>query len=381
MDRALELDITEHVMKLVEANTSDLAPSTYEVPVESYTSAERARSERRELFLSKPQMVGLSCEVPAPRDWKTIEVAGRPLLIMRDADGKVGTFLNVCRHRGMQVAEGRGHSARLTCPYHAWSYDNRGALAAVPSQTDGFTDMCLADRGLVPVPTVERDGLIWAVPDPGRGAPDLDEHLGDIGQEFASWNPSDWQYVESRIHHTAVNWKIALESYVENYHVKVLHKNTIAAYAKSYGGYHLTFGDHQRIAFPNEPIHALEGIPKDQWQSFDSGALAVVYHFFPGTLFVMFFNHIQVFQISPGETADTSTTIQSLFLTKPATPEELQALQTQFKFVYDVVAQEDYVVGARIQAHLNAGANESLIFGRQEIALQHLHEACIRNIG
>src|SRR5262245_56137858 len=103
MQRQLELDLTEKVLALVATKASDLAPSSYENPSEVYTSDKRLLLEQERLFRAMPIMAGLSCELPDPGQWKSLDLAGVPLVVMRDRDGDIGAFLNVCRHRGMRV--------------------------------------------------------------------------------------------------------------------------------------------------------------------------------------------------------------------------------------------------------------------------------------
>src|SRR5882757_8043155 len=106
LDREFELAVTEQTIKLVEARTSDLAPAAYEVPVEVYIDPDHARREHLALFRRTPVLAALSCELPAPGDFKAVTLAGVPLLIMRDDAGTATAFLNACRHRGMKLTEG-----------------------------------------------------------------------------------------------------------------------------------------------------------------------------------------------------------------------------------------------------------------------------------
>ena len=107
------------------------------------------------------------------------DIAGRPIVVIRGDDGRVRTFLNVCRHRGARVADEHcGSARRLTCPYHAWSYDRQGELVGVPGrETFGDVDA----TGLVELPTEERVGAVFAVLDP-EATLDLDAWLGGMAE-------------------------------------------------------------------------------------------------------------------------------------------------------------------------------------------------------
>jgi nitrite reductase/ring-hydroxylating ferredoxin subunit len=74
--------------------------------------------------------------------------AATSVLLARDAEGKVRSFANACRHRGVRVADGGGTAKRFTCPFHAWTYNLDGSLFKVPV-AEAFDGMCFARKGLV----------------------------------------------------------------------------------------------------------------------------------------------------------------------------------------------------------------------------------------
>jgi phenylpropionate dioxygenase-like ring-hydroxylating dioxygenase large terminal subunit len=347
--------------------------------VSVYTDQRIADQERSQLFRSLPALAALSCELREPGQFKSVTLSGTPLLIIRGRDGEARTFLNACRHRGMKLADGRGTAQRISCPYHAWTYDDLGALVGVPRGREGFPDLCREERGLVPVSSVERHGIIWVRLD-GAEPIDIDAFLGDFGPELAGWNIADWHYHDTRDHLPTANWKLTLEGYCENYHVASLHPTSVALASKAYGSHHVTFGDHQRLIMPNHEIDQLRDIPQDDWEPFATGKFAFIYHIFPGTIFALFQDNYQVFQIFPGATADTSVTLQSVYTPTAITEEEQASLKQRFAYFHSVVANEDYAAVQRVQETLATSANDTLVLARQEIALHHLHESCSRHL-
>src|ERR1700722_19172006 len=100
------------------------------VPVDVYFSAERFAAER-DIFGGAWLYAGRSSELPEPGDWIVVdvEVCKASILIVNDAAGGLKAYHNACRHRGMKLMQGQcGHSTRLTCTYHAWSYGTDGQL-------------------------------------------------------------------------------------------------------------------------------------------------------------------------------------------------------------------------------------------------------------
>ena len=86
------------------------------------------------MLLASPQLVGYVSELPKPGSYRAKTVMGRLLLLTRTSDGSVKAFENVCLHRQSQIAEGCGTARRLSCPYHAWTYDLDGNLVGVPGK-------------------------------------------------------------------------------------------------------------------------------------------------------------------------------------------------------------------------------------------------------
>jgi phenylpropionate dioxygenase-like ring-hydroxylating dioxygenase large terminal subunit len=380
MDRDFELAVTDHLVELVAARTSDLAPTTYEVPVEVYTDPEHARRERETLFRSTPVLAALSCELPEPGDFKALSLVDTPLLLIRGDDGSVGAFLNACRHRGMKLtADGCGSVEKVTCPYHAWSYGRDGALVGVPRGPQGFPGLKREDHGLKPVAVAERHGMIW-VRLLGDEPIDIDAFLGDFGPELARWKPETWHFQDAKTHVAKANWKLALEGFTENYHVEFLHKGTLDQIAKSYGMSHQAFGDHQRMGYPNHPIDALAQQPREEWEPLKVGAISFIMHLFPNTVLALFYDHFEIFQILPGPTADSSITVQNFYTPAPVPDSEREELFTRFQFVYNLLQAEDYWAIQQTQQTLPTGANSTLIFGRQEIPLHVLHDSCAKHL-
>ncbi|MEE1565404.1 MAG: Rieske (2Fe-2S) protein, partial [Acidimicrobiales bacterium] len=100
------------------------------MPPEMYHSEEILHLEQQRMFAHDWVSPGLAAEIPEPGDYLTYSIADQPVFCMRGRDGEIRTFANVCRHRMMQLLDGSGNTGRIVCPYHAWSYDLDGRLAA-----------------------------------------------------------------------------------------------------------------------------------------------------------------------------------------------------------------------------------------------------------
>ena len=113
--------------------------------------------------------VAAEAEIPEEGDYVTVELGGESVIVVRDDDGDVRAFRNVCRHRGAKVVteEGGCGATRFKCPYHAWSYNPDGSLRGIPFE-EGFDNIDRDEYGLTELPCDERHGLIWAIATPGE---------------------------------------------------------------------------------------------------------------------------------------------------------------------------------------------------------------------
>src|SRR5262249_13176708 len=128
-----------------------------------YFDPGRFKREVDLIFKRLPLMLAPSAELPNPGDYKTMEVAGIPVLLARGDDGVLRGFLNSCSHRGTNVAtQPSGNAKRFICPYHGWTFAQSGALIGVapPSEFGEVDKSCL---NLTPLKVAERAGLIWGI--------------------------------------------------------------------------------------------------------------------------------------------------------------------------------------------------------------------------
>jgi phenylpropionate dioxygenase-like ring-hydroxylating dioxygenase large terminal subunit len=178
--------------------------------------------ERERVFRRTWQYAGRSDQVAEPGRFFTTDAGGVPVVVVRDRDGVLRAFLNVCRHRGSLVCEGEGHRETLQCPYHAWTYGLDGALRSAP-RADREPGFDRDDLGLVQILLDGWGPFLFVNPD--RDAAPLADTLGELPELVAG---AGLEVDALRFHHRSsseyeANWKVCAENFLECYHCQVAH--------------------------------------------------------------------------------------------------------------------------------------------------------------
>ena len=234
-------------------------PNTWDrggLPAWTYHSEAVLALERTHVFLTHWQVVGHVSDLPAPGDWLAFDILGERAVVMRDQDGVVRAFHNLCRHRGARVVDGVQGSCRgaIVCPFHGWVYNLDGTLrgAARPESFGGL------DRDRFHLKPIEMEifhGFIFLRFEPGPQPP-VAELLAPFAADFAAYRsaemvsdgPSRW------ITELPVNWKSVRDVDNEGYHVPLAHPGLQDLYGRDYQDHQLAGGiNFSRGAFGDKP--------------------------------------------------------------------------------------------------------------------------------
>lgn len=372
MRRSEYIDLAARLLTHVENGTTDSAEDVRFIPVQNYVDTVRWQREMDLIFKRLPLLLAFTCEMREPGDYKSVEVVGVPVLLVRGHDGDVRAFIGVCSHRGTVLTEeGKGRCEHFTCPYHGWTYNDRGALIGIAGRRK-FGDIDTALRGLRELPSVERAGMIFVSLTPGISI-DLDDYLGGMLPELESFGFENWHMYKQNELATS-NWKVAHDGYLEGYHFAILHPKTIAQQVMSNIMTYDSFGPHQRVGFPTHKITDLKNKPQLEWE-IEEG-ITVVRTVFPNVSFAISAKHGgMVSQLLPGPTPERSRTIQNHIYPKaPATNEEHALMDAAVRLFVNAVQNEDNWVCAKIQRGLSSGGNKDFVFGKNELGLHRLHD-------
>jgi phenylpropionate dioxygenase-like ring-hydroxylating dioxygenase large terminal subunit len=352
--------IVQRIFDHIDRGTTDLGEPA-RIPVEHYRDPQRLAAELAVLRRA-PTPFCPSAALPEAGSFVARDAAGVPLLAVRTREGRVRAFRNACRHRGTQLAYGDGCSKAFVCRYHGWTYDLDGALQHVPHE-HGFPQLDKQRFGLVPVEAVERSGLVFVT----QNAPALrDARLDDLPPLI----PAGHRLLASSEQELAANWKIAMDGFLEGYHIRFTHRDTF--YPVQFDNLTVveTFGRNHRVTFPYRSIAKLRDLPPAE-RRVDGRVLTYVYHLFPNVIVATFPEQIRMVAVEP--LAVDRSRFVSYTLTADSTERRGDGELRRATEFANAGAIEDGAVSLAIQHGLASGANEFFELGRFEAALAHLH--------
>ncbi len=204
-----------------------------------YISDEIFQLEQENFFANTWSFVGHGTQIPKSGDYLTLDIAGQPVLVLRDTDGTIRAFHNRCAHKGTKLYTSEtGHieTRMMRCPYHAWVYRFDGSLAGYPLK-NGYegTELttCEAGKGLTPVAgfKVYRDFLFARMSDNG---PSFEEYFGEILaaiDQMVERSPTGELQLEGGVLRSVINcnWKLYIENINDSVHPVSAHESAVRA--------------------------------------------------------------------------------------------------------------------------------------------------------
>ena len=346
------------------------------IPVENYFSEDVRAAEVERLFRPLPLIVGHAGDLARGQVLAHDEY-GVPMLLTRDGDGRFRAFLNVCRHRGMRLVESTGAAIEkksIVCPYHGWTYRLDGPLRH-RLHGEAFDACAASDESLVALPAEERHGLLWVVPTPGA-AIDVASFLGGLDDELPFYGVAGLRPFRTIHAEYPANWKLIIDAFLEAYHIRVLHKDTIYPFFADGLTATERFGPHIQslVARRAAETWAKEGaaMPRDMAALCE---LVTPSHLvFPNTITIFHPDYLSLVTLYPAGPETLSWTHRMLIPAERATPDWAPHWEKTFRLIEEGVFQkEDIACAIGIQQGLASGANRFLTAGRAEQALGWFH--------
>jgi phenylpropionate dioxygenase-like ring-hydroxylating dioxygenase large terminal subunit len=304
--------------------------------------------------------------------------------VVRGKDDVLRAFFNTCQHRGAPVVRDVcGVAKRLRCQYHSWTYDLDGTLLHVPDRRD-FGELDESERALKSVRCEVYDGWVFVNEDPS--ALSLREWLGPIADEWSPLGGAGLRAHGHRCERVPANWKIVCDAFLETYHVKTIHPQSVSKLLDHRGAAMGLFANgHSRMITPKWPEaierQAASPMPFPQIPGLDAifSDTNPAYSVFPNLitpLDTIGFPFIQFWPID-AETTD----VEWIFYGPQDESPEVEKAWEMFVKLFDAVMDEDFMNLAPMHRSVASGALESIPLSYQERRIYHLHEEIDRVIG
>ena len=201
-------------------------PKLPDIPAGRYVDPDFFALEQERIWPRSWLMAGHRDELPGPGSYFRWDAAGVPLFLVRGRDEVIRAYYNTCSHRGGPVVrEPSGQEITLRCGYHGWTYDLEGRLIGVPDERD-FVDLDKSCRSLRSVRCECWGRFLFVCLD--DEAPPLLDFLGSVPDETADFGMDEIRLVERQSHDLACNWKVAVDAFLETYHLENLHPHSVA---------------------------------------------------------------------------------------------------------------------------------------------------------
>jgi Rieske 2Fe-2S family protein len=192
------------------------------LPARYYTDPAQYSSELERFFFGMWIHAGREEEIPAAGDHVLRDIAGESVIVVRDEDGAIRAFYNVCRHRGTRLCEQQQGKldGLIRCPYHAWAYDYSGRLVAAP-QMDDLPHFRKDDYPLHSIAAGTWEGHLFL--NLARRPEPLESQLADLPGRFRPWGMEQLRLGKRVVYDVAANWKLIIQNYSECLHCPGVH--------------------------------------------------------------------------------------------------------------------------------------------------------------
>ena len=249
-----------------------LSPERSRIPVERYLSGDRLAAEIDRVWKHVWQFACRSEDVEKPGDYLEYRLADQSFLVVRGADGVLRAFYDACRHRGNLLKCGRGNASELRCGFHYWCYNLDGTLKEVPDR-HLFSPIDDAAYGLRTAACDEWAGFVFVHPE-ATPAQSLREFLGPVADQLDPYHLERMRATLDATLHVACNWKVAVEAFLEVYHVQAIHPQLMPISDDINTSYEV-MGDHSRMIVPyGVPSMRLEHVdPAEVYEAYIASSL------------------------------------------------------------------------------------------------------------
>jgi phenylpropionate dioxygenase-like ring-hydroxylating dioxygenase large terminal subunit len=372
VERAVEIGLLNELLQHCLENTTGHLGEVGQADVSQYISPKVLEEETEVILKRHPIIVGVSSELNNPGDYVAKDILGQSYLFVRQPDLQIRAFHNVCRHRGARLVEhGSANKSAFVCPYHRWRYKASGELDQI-TRPEGFAGVNTCDLGLKTIGVAESNGIVFAT----LKSPNCDAQkmLEPLQSDVGNYNLNEHKLFRAEAYETHSNWKQSIEQFLEIYHIKSIHRDSISRFFVEHVQTSSALGPHVRFCFPRKQILELQSLHPDQWKIRD--VVNVTHYIFPNSLLLAQQDHYILATFWPKGPDNTLAEYRMLV---PQDTDEAKAAHYEINDrIMRLTIDEDIAVGRSVQQGFHSGVNEVVHFGQYEGSLTLVHRAIDR---
>lgn len=332
-----------------------------------YRDCEYFRVEMARLIRPAWQIVCHASDIARAGEWRTLEILGESILVIRGDDGAARAFANVCRHRGSRLVDGEaGCAKRLTCPYHAWTYASDGRLVGVPARED-YPGLDPAALGLVPVELENWRGFLFVRLE--SGGPAVAEMMAPYDAEVA---PHRFEQLEAigriTMRPRDVNWKTVADNYSDGLHIKVAHPGLTRLFGGDYSieaGAHV---DRMSGALAERPSANLSERAYQKYLPAEAGRTWLYFKLWPNVAIDIYPDQVDFMHFVP--VGPTRTMIREVSYALPGAGRAMKAARYLNWRINRRVNEEDTTLIRRVQQGMGSSLYAPGPLGLSEVCLR-----------
>jgi len=221
------MTISTHELQTLAEYFDDDPKRSHSLPARAYVAPDFLEVERQAMFYNSWQYV---CHIEKLRhagDYVTFDLQGQSMVAVRDREGVLRAFYNVCRHRGHELAQGEGNLKVFVCPYHSWGYNLDGTLRGA-RHSNTIANFESEQSGMIPVQVEEFCSMVFVNLNPQAAS--LAVQSGDLAQEIQQRAPDlgSLTHAHRLTYRVKANWKIVVDNFLECYHCASTHKDLMS---------------------------------------------------------------------------------------------------------------------------------------------------------
>ncbi len=311
--------------------------------------------EKDKVFAQGWASIGVGQQLKKPGDILPVRMAGVSLIAIRAKDGSIGVFHNVCRHKSAPLVDEPCNKRTLVCPYHKWSFKLDGELMGAPrfygDENKPISAEDKADKGLIPV----RFAVWWDIifVNVSGDAQPFEEFIKPLDELLSDYPKEGMQLVSSTDYSGEVNWKLAVDNFLDGYHVPFVHSQACSI-ESALGQEDLFLSDDivgLRLAngASNKPAKTAKQIPHWPGLAEDKKGTQQWFGIFPNTLFFVDPVWVQTIVVKPTCVAKTDETLSIYVTSEEAASDEYIEERARLSDVLNEVNEQDIELLDKLQ--------------------------------